>query len=71
MIRLSQLITRKNIQLHQKENQRAITITQNAARVLSDLPVLLLVCIKPIQEQNNGKMPQLQKQENWLFTDIN
>jgi hypothetical protein len=40
-------------------------------RVLSDLPVLLLVCIKPIQEQNNGKMPQLQKQENWLFTDIN
>jgi hypothetical protein len=32
MIRLSQLITRKNIQLHQKENQRSITITQNAAR---------------------------------------
>jgi hypothetical protein len=71
MIRPSQLITRKNIQLHQKENQRAITITQNAARVLSDLPVLLLVCIKPIQEQNNGKMPKLQKQENWIFTDIN
>jgi len=51
----------KNIQLHQKENRRAITITQNAARSFR-FAVLLLVCIKPIQEQNNGKMHQLQKQ---------
>jgi hypothetical protein len=31
-------------------------------RVLSDLPVLLLVRIKSLREQGDGKMPQLQKQ---------